>query len=177
MVTYKKACYRIWMACVVFVMLLIVACSPLSSSSTTKGTTKITPRTSTPTPTHIAYSCHLQQTPLHPSSLSIPEIQGVANHSELWALIESTTGVPPRAKSLVKIVWHMTGTGMLSLLALDAQGHQMLPDQGPAIHGGSNWNHPGDEWGSVFTFPTAGCWDLHATRDGASGDIWLTIAQ
>ncbi len=138
MVTNKKSCYRVWMACVVFFVLLLGACSPLSSPSTTKGTTKITPRTSTATPTHIVYSCHLQQTPLHPSSFSIPEVQGVANHSELWALIESTTGVPPRAKSLVKIVWRMTGTGIFSLLALDAHGHRMLPTQGPALHGGSN---------------------------------------
>ncbi len=175
MATYKKFSNRGWLICVLLVASIFTACFPVSTTPTTKHTPTSLP-TSTPTP-QITYSCQLQRTPARTSSLSIPEIQGVANHSELWALIQSTTGVPPKAKSSVKIVWRMTGKGTFSLVALNSQGKHLLPDQGPEAHGGSNWNHPGDEWGSVFTFTTAGCWDLHASRDGASGDVWLNVVQ
>lgn len=161
--------------CFLLVVPVFTACFPVSTTPITKHTSTSLP-TSIPTSQN-TYSCQLQRTPIHTSAILGPEVQGVASHSELWALIQSTTGVPPKAKSLVKIVWRMTGNGTFSLVALNAQGQHILPDQGPEAHEGSNWNHPGDEWGSIFTFTTAGCWDLHASRDGASGDVWLNIVQ
>ncbi|HEY6540269.1 MAG TPA: hypothetical protein VIZ18_04995 [Ktedonobacteraceae bacterium] len=104
-----------------------------------------------------------------------PEVQGTATNAELWALIQSTSGIPPVAKTEVKIVWRMTGYYQFTIVALGPAGAQVSPSQGPAPHGGSNWNRPGDEWGTVFTFPVAGCWDLHATRGSASGDVWLKV--
>jgi hypothetical protein len=104
-----------------------------------------------------------------------PEVQGTATHAELWALIQSTTGVPPQAHSLVKIVWKMTGSGRFTVVALGPHGIKVSPSPGPIAHLGSSWNRPGDEWGTGFSFPVAGCWDLHATRDNAFGDVWLTI--
>ena len=104
-----------------------------------------------------------------------PEVQGTATNAELWALIQSTSGIPPVAKTEVKIVWRMTGYYQFSIVALGPAGMQVSPSQGPDPHGGSNWNRPGDEWGTVFTFPVAGCWDLHATRGNAAGDVWIKI--
>src|SRR5579859_3801027 len=104
-----------------------------------------------------------------------PEAQGTATNAELWALIQSTSGIPPVAKTEVKIVWRMTGYYQFSIVALGPAGEQVSPSQGPAPHGGSNWNRPGDEWGTVFIFPVAGCWDMHATRGDASGDVWLKV--
>lgn len=175
MATCKKFSCWMWSTYLLLAVSLFVACS----SAPTPLITKQTPASlSTSTSTsQITYSCQLQRTSIHTSVISEPEIQGVASHSELWALIQSTTGVPPKAKSLVKIVWRMTGKGTFSLIALNSQGKHLLPDQGPDAHGGSNWIHPGDEWGSVFTFTAAGCWDIHASRDGSSGDIWLNIVQ
>jgi len=106
-----------------------------------------------------------------------PEVQGTASGAELWALIQSTSGIPPLAKTEVKIVWRMTGTGDFSIAAIGPSGMKVSPSQGPTQHEGSNWNRPGDEWGTVFTFPVAGCWDLHATRSNASGDVWFKIAS
>ena len=173
MATYKKFSNRGWLMCVLLVVPLFTACF----STPTPPITKHTP-TSLPTsiPTRpVSYSCQLQRTPLRTSTFSIPEIQGVASHSELWALLQSSTGVPPKAKAALKLLCRMTGSGAFSLVALNAQGKYLLPDHGPDVHGGSNWNRPGDEWGSIFTFATPGCWDLHASRDGASGDLWLNI--
>jgi hypothetical protein len=71
----------------------------------------------------------------------------------------------------------MTGTGDLKLIALGPQGQQVRPTFGPEFHLGSNWtDHPGEEWGSGFNFPVPGCWDIHATRDDASGDVLLVLA-
>ena len=102
-------------------------------------------------------------------------MQGTATNAELWALIQSTSGIPPVAKTEVKIVWRMTGYYQFSIVALGPAGTQVSPSQGPDPHGGSNWNRPGDEWGTVFTFPVAGCWDMHATRGNAFGDVWMKI--
>ena len=41
----------------------------------------------------------------------------------------------------------------------------------PRIHLDSPW----EEWGSSFVFPSAGCWDMHAAGDTASGDVWLVV--
>ncbi|HKF38789.1 MAG TPA: hypothetical protein VKB35_17980 [Ktedonobacteraceae bacterium] len=75
----------------------------------------------------------------------------------------------------MKIVWRMTGSGSFTVVALGPQGMNVPPSQGPIAHLGSNWNRPGDEWGTVFYFPVAGCWDLHATRGTSSGDVWLVV--
>ena len=82
---------------------------------------------------------------------------------------------PPLANSEVKIVWRMTGSGTFNIVAISPSGMKVPPSQGPSEHLGSNWNRPGDEWGTVFIFPVAGCWDLHATRDNAFGDVWLKV--
>ena len=175
MIVCKRSQQRGWLICLLFFTTLLVACSPGTSPSP-KSTTQTTPSGVAPSPQHISYSCQLQQTPVQNSSIG-PEIHGRAFQSELWALIGSTTGIPPRANSYVKIVWRMTGSGTFSLVAAGPQGKQLQPGRGPEPHDGSNWNRPGDEWGSFFTFPTAGCWDLHASRNGAYGDIWLNIIR
>ena len=65
-------------------------------------------------------------------------------------------------------------TARVELLTL-GPNHQVPSSWGPDRHLGSNWNRPGAEWGTGFTFPVAGCWDLHATSDNAFGDVWLKI--
>jgi hypothetical protein len=71
----------------------------------------------------------------------------------------------------------MTNSDYFDIMALGPHGMKVLPSQGPDRHLGSNWNRPGGEWGTVFTFPVAGCWDLHATSDNAFGDVWLKIVD
>jgi len=106
-----------------------------------------------------------------------PEVQGTGVNAELWAFLMSTSGIPPQAKTDVKIVWRMTGDGNFNILALGPHGVKVLPTKGPTAHAGSNWDRPGDEWGSVFNVPVAGCWDLHATRGNAFGDVWLKVVN
>jgi hypothetical protein len=162
--------------CLLLLLALLTACSASSSTSSPPAAQKPTPvRTPTIIATIVPGQSNCQPaSPIDNSSVG-PEVHGAATNAELWGLLQSTSGVPPRANTLVKIVWRMTGSGNFTIVAFGPQGMKVPPSQGPDEHLGSNWNRPGDEWGTVFTFPVAGCWDLHATRSNASGDVWLEI--
>lgn len=148
-------------------LILVAACAvPLSANRATSVAPK-------PTATATAVGSPDCNPPsrVTPSSIGLPEVHGQASSGELWALLFNNL----RVKQEIKIVWRMTGTGDLHLIALGPQGQHLAPAWGPEGHGGSNWDRPGDEWGTGFTFPAAGCWDMHATRDDTSGDVWLLV--
>jgi len=102
-------------------------------------------------------------------------MRGTVTGGELWALLDGGQLSEPKA-SQVKIIWRMTGTGDLRLSASGPAGRTLQPDWGPQAHLGSNWDRPGDEWGAGFTFPLAGCWHVHAVRDGTAGDVYIMVA-
>ena len=104
-----------------------------------------------------------------------PEVRGTVTGGELWALLDGGQLPEPKGVQL-KIVWRMTGTGELRLSATGPAGRTVQPDWGPQAHGGSNWGRPGDEWGAGFTFPLAGCWNIHAVRDNIAGDVYIIVA-
>ena len=166
--------------CLFLLVTLLTACSTSSPTTSPPAAHNPTPvRSPTITgPTAPGLKNCQPTSPIDYSfSLSIPEVQGTATNAELWGLIMSTSGVPPLANTEVKIVWRMTGSGDFTIVALGPHGRKVPPSQGPTAHLGSNWNRPGDEWGTVFTFPVAGCWDLHATRDIAFGDVYLKVVD
>lgn len=166
--------YGFW--CIPFFLLAILqtACSTNSPSSEPQTLRTPTPASTITGPTNSGLKNCQPASPINDSSVG-PEAQGTGVNTELWALLMSTSGIPPQAKTDVKIVWRMTGDGNFNIVALGPHGMNISPTQGPIAHSGSNWNRPGDEWGSVFNFPVAGCWDLHATRDNAFGDVWLKV--
>lgn len=59
-----------------------------------------------------------------------PEAQGTSRNAEVWSLLESTSGIPPTAKSEVKIVWRMTGSGDFHVVALGSSNLSVAPSQG-----------------------------------------------
>jgi hypothetical protein len=73
-----------------------------------------------------------------------------------------------------KIVWRTTGSGQLRLTATSPAGATTSPTHGPTEQG-SNWNRPGDEWGSSFVFGEPGCWRLQAGRESSQADLWIQI--
>ncbi|MFD0817823.1 hypothetical protein ACFQ0D_05715, partial [Micromonospora zhanjiangensis] len=106
------------------------------------------------------------------------EVEGAGDRS-LWALLFLTPdhqgGIP--AGREVKIVLRMTGDGDLAVLATGPDGRQVRPQWGPDKHGGSTWTRPGDEWGTGWTFPLAGCWVIRAARaDGGTAALTLRSA-
>lgn len=168
------------------VALLVSGCASRSSSQAhAPGSLTTTPRLTsasatpssaeTPSPTMPigplgATGC-MPPSPIQPAVVAGPEIEGTSANASLWVLLFQplTTGQD------IKMAWRMTGSGRLHLVAIGSQGQQVRPDWGPEAHLSSNWNRPGDEWGAGFTFSVAGCWDMHATRDDTSGDVWLEI--
>ena len=70
----------------------------------------------------------------------------------------------------------MTGLEpVITLVAIGPDGsrHRLL--WGPALHSGSKFDKPGDEWGAGYLFTEPGCWDLRAVRGRATADVWLTV--
>ena len=117
-------------------------------------------------------------------SLGWPEIRGNTNRGQLWV----TGGLGPSAipgpavlDGLVsqplplKWIWRMTGTGPFRIVAIAPSGMRVNPVWGPARHGGSNWTHPGAEWGTGWFFWERGCWRIHATRGKTHGDVFLQL--
>ena len=114
---------------------------------------------------------------------SLVESRGTSANAELWALFFGGTWASSEAAVFdgavgreVKIVWRMTGRGDLRLRATGPSGGEVGPKPGSLIrHSSSNWPRPGDEWGSVFSFPEPGCWRIHARREATSADLWVVL--
>lgn len=115
-----------------------------------------------------------------------PEIRGTLAHGSLWALLFPPPGLAwpnhrvasfGRALGEYKIVWRMTGSGPLRLVARGPGGLVRRPVWGPQGHGGSNWDRPGDEWGAGFAFRRPGCWRIEATRGSRTGAVSLLLRR
>lgn len=112
-----------------------------------------------------------------PATDGFPEQKGSGS---LWALYFPTVDRPPfvRAGREAKIVWRMTGSGGFTIVADGPGGVAVKPVWGPEGHGSSTWTRPGDEWGTGWNFPTAGCWTIRADRaDGSSGELAILVGD
>lgn len=107
------------------------------------------------------------------SQAGFPEVGIDSSRGSFWALF--FTPVPPPTGRDVKVVWRMTGSGPFTFTASDSHGRAASLDWGPDGHTSSDWGHPGDEVGTGFTFPDAGCWHIHVARSDAAGDLWLKV--
>jgi hypothetical protein len=103
----------------------------------------------------------------------IPEVGMDSSRGSLWALFFHA--VPPPSRTEIKVVWRMTGSGPFTFTVSDADGKTVQLAWGPTGHGSSNWDHPGDEVGTGFTFTHAGCWNIHVARSDFAGDLWLEV--
>jgi hypothetical protein len=104
----------------------------------------------------------------------LPERQGVGQDATLWALFFAQKAV---AGQEIKIAWRMTGTGDLAMSATGPDGKKTKPSWGPEPHGGSNFDHPGDEWGTGWIFPSAGCWTIDAKRTNGAAKMVMRVAK
>ena len=157
------------------ILILLAACSTHASTSSplSKGSSPMPPAATAARVAPLGAAGCQPPSPLDAApSQGLPEAQGTVSGVQLWALF--FTEMPVHSRQEIKIVWRMTGAGNLHLAAVGSGGRGLSPDW-VQTHGGSNWQRPGQEWGSGFTFPVAGCWDLHATRGASSGDVWLVV--
>ena len=95
------------------------------------------------------------------------------SEGEIWALLFFDHA---DVKQDEKIVWKITGTGgQVDIRAQHEDGTIIHPTWGPEYHVSSNWDRPGEEWGTGFNFPEAGCWTLTATQGTSTGEIRLEV--
>ena len=114
-----------------------------------------------------------------------PEIRGTTNRGQLWVFGGfGPSAKPPMAAVFdglvsqpqpLKWIWRMTGTGSLRIFATAPSGTRVNPVWGPDRHTGSNWVHPGGEWGTGWFFWEKGCWRIHATRGKTHGDVFVLL--
>jgi hypothetical protein len=147
------------------ISIVLAACAP------TPNRVGVTPAQSTAIATQPA----CQPSQALPSKNDFPEIQGtMKSDGEMWALLFFDKA---HAKKDEKIVWRITGTGkQFDAQAQHEDGTIIRPIWGPDYHGGSNWERPGDEWGTGFNFPESGCWTLTVTRGATTGEIRLDVS-
>lgn len=162
---------RLWPVCCFLLVFLLAACSAGSSHSSLLVTHRPTQVETTQAPGTPAGSPADSNRCIN--AALAPDVQGIGTNVSVGAMIESKTGLPILAKHDVKIIWDMVGTGPFYVFGLGPRGIRLLPLQGPLVHVAANGT--GDEWGTLFNFPVAGCWDLHAMRDQAFGDLWLDV--
>jgi hypothetical protein len=112
-------------------------------------------------------------TPIVTTSIGFPEVAADTSGGTVYGLLFTTP--PIRAGSEVKIVWRVTGNGLLSVVAADPSGAAHPLAWGPEAHVDSNWDRPGGEWGTAIVFDRPGCWHLRAEREGVRGDVWLDV--
>jgi hypothetical protein len=112
--------------------------------------------------------------PVTGSPATLDESQGVTTRGQFWALFFETVPLDVAGQG-AKIVLRETGVGALRLYAEGPGGQIVLPAWGPEPHGGSTWTRPGDEWGTGWTLPEAGCWRIHAQRADVAGDLWIDV--
>ncbi len=101
------------------------------------------------------------------------ELRGLASEGEIWALLFGD--YPARQRQEIKIAWRMTGDGPLTLSATGPTGRRVAPLSDPEPHLGSNWDRPGDEWGSFWRFPQPGCWTVHLVRGADHGTAGIRV--
>ncbi|MFD1540503.1 hypothetical protein [Nonomuraea guangzhouensis] len=145
--------------------------SAATAPAATGGAGSRTQAAETPTTISTKKACH--GTSVITQSDGFPEVRGISRDAEAWGLLFAP--VPFKRGKEVKIVWRMTGEGPLKVTAALPDGTRAKPTFGPEQHGGSSWHRPGEEWGTGFVFPKAGCYRVDLTRTRGSGHLWLPV--
>jgi hypothetical protein len=105
-----------------------------------------------------------------------PERQGAGDGATLWALF-FPTGPMLTAGKQIRVIWRMTGSGEFSASATGPDGMVVKPVRNPQPYESSNWNRPGELWGTDWVFPAGGCWTVNAKRTSGSGYLVVRVAE
>jgi hypothetical protein len=108
-------------------------------------------------------------------AIGLPELVGHGTEARLWGLVMARRYPIVAGEGVVKIVWHMTGQGALTLAEYERSGRRIPLAWGPVAHGSSNYDRPGSEWGAGYRFPNPGCYRLTARRARGRGTVWLQV--
>lgn len=106
-----------------------------------------------------------------PSDPSLGVLIGNTQGGHFYASVPASVSIDTETKVVVRA----TGSGPLRISAIGPDQMTVSPGYLDPHTDGSSWNGilPGDEWGTAWTLPMPGCWDLHAERTGLTGDIYF----
>lgn len=105
----------------------------------------------------------------------LTEVRATSDTLEVWGLLWQA---PPLDVELqVKMVWTATGSGDFQIRARNESNAELQPSWGPNLHSDSNLNRPGDEWGTAFTFPSPGCWEIEIGRGTDTARVWVQVTS
>jgi len=163
--------YREFLYFFLLLGLILSGCQPAAP-------TEVPTLAASPIPTPV---CIPSKTTIDPTSGN-PEIQAAATKGFLWAMLFVHDG-DFQAGTRVRIVWKMTdGRGDIKLTAIHADATQTRPVWGPISRDiRTKWNHTGQEWGTEYIFPKAGCWRILASRwllatdESVTAEIAITV--
>lgn len=105
------------------------------------------------------------------SEFGLAETMATSDSIEAWGLLWQTP--PLTIDQEIKMVWRATGSGEIQIRAISEEGDVIEPTWGPDLHADSNFDRPGDEYGSAFVFPSPGCWEIEITRGNDSAHVWV----
>lgn len=116
--------------------------------------------------------------PASPQGNFPAERHATAKGGTAWAWF--MTDWPPLAGVEDKTVWRLAPDHPIAsspvFTLTGPQGAQGHLNWGPALHGNSNWDRPGDEFGTGLVFTAPGCWDVHVVYGSLQSDIYLLVA-
>jgi hypothetical protein len=102
----------------------------------------------------------------------LAEVRATASDIDVWGLFWATPPLPVDEE--IKIVWRVTGMGEFDIRATQGTTEADLTFD-PNPHQGSNFQRPGDEWGTAFVFPSPGCWEIQITRGADTAYVWVEV--
>lgn len=151
---------------IITIPILFAACAPPADVPVS------VPATQTPTNSP-ATAIVCQPSQVQESQIGFGEIQGdMQSEGELWALLFFKNAW---VNGDLKIIWRITGEGGTFEAQARNETGTIIQPVWQEYHEGSNWERPGEEWGTGFNFPEPGCWIITVTYGETSGTIALRV--
>jgi hypothetical protein len=94
----------------------------------------------------------------------------------LYGLIQAEPYPFVASPDVKKIVWRAGGSGELAVTVGRPDGESTSLTWGPEYHAASNYDRPGDEYGSGLVTDQPGCWHLRFSRsETGTADVWFEV--
>lgn len=106
-----------------------------------------------------------------------PEIEGSSEDGlTLFGLIQASEFLIA-SDAVKKVVWRVSGSGEPTVKLVGPDGEVSGPSWGPEYHPSSNYDRPGNEYGSGLILDKPGCWHIEVTRNSETASVWLLVGE
>lgn len=105
----------------------------------------------------------------------LPQVEGTGRDATPWGLLMFPHPLPARVGDQEKIVWRMTGTGMLTLARSARTASTTVWPGVRTLTRAATGIGREMSGARAMSFTTPGCWDLRAIRGDAIADAWIQV--